>query len=135
MQGNSAFVSAPAKPHQCGRQFIWSTKDPNRSRDHRIVGNVAVGDEDAIQTPGYEDSVGLRRQQVEFVNEVPGQLVDIGDQFSARYESKIQPTQVALNGDVQPLFVGDDGHRVVGGRFGALEIPAYSARGRSRSPN
>ena len=44
-----------------------------------------------IQTPGYEDSVGLRRQQVEFVNEVPGQLVDIGDQFSARYESKIQP--------------------------------------------
>src|SRR6476646_4246593 len=37
-------------------------------RDHRIVGNVAVGDEDAIQTPGYEDSVGLRlrRQQVEF---------------------------------------------------------------------
>ena len=79
-----------------------------------------------IQTPGYEDSVGLRRQQVEFVNEVPGQLVDIGDQFSARYESKIQPTQLALNGDVQPLPFGDDGHRVVGGRFGALEMPAYS---------
>ena len=78
---------------------------------------------------GYDDSKSSSSP------EVPGQLVDIGDQFSARYESKIQPTQVALNGDVQPLPVGDDGHRVVGGRFGALEIPAYSARGRSRSPN
>jgi hypothetical protein len=45
-----------------------------------------------------------------------------GDQFSARYESEMQPTQVALNGDVQPLPVGDDGHRVVGGHFGAPEI-------------
>src|SRR6185437_13483175 len=26
--------------------------EANRSRDHRIVGKVAVGDEDAIQTPG-----------------------------------------------------------------------------------
>src|SRR6476620_3867464 len=73
---------------------------------------------------GYDDSKSSSSP------EVPGQLVDIGDQFSARYESKIQPTQVALNGDVQPLPVGDDGHRVGGGRFGALEIPAYSARGR-----
>jgi len=58
---------------------------------------VAVGDEDAIQTPGNEGSVGLRlrREQVEFVYEVPGQLVDIGDQFSARDESEMQPTQVA----------------------------------------
>ena len=58
-----------------------------------------MGDEDVIQTPGNEDSVGLRlrREQVEFVNEVRGQLVDIGDQFSARYESEMQPTQVALN--------------------------------------
>jgi hypothetical protein len=33
-----------------------------------------VGDEDVIQTPGKEDRVGLRlrREQVEFVNEVPG---------------------------------------------------------------
>ena len=122
MQGNSAFASAPPNPTNADASSSGRRKTPNRSRDHRIVGKVAVGDEDAIQTPGNEDSVGLRlrREQVEFVNEVPGQLVDIGDQFSARYESEMQPTQVALNGDVQPLPVGDDGHRVVGGHFGAL---------------
>jgi hypothetical protein len=83
----------PPNPTNAEASSSGRRKLDNRSRDHRIVGKVAVGDEDAIQTPGNEDSVGLRlrREQVEFVNEVPGQLVDIGDQFSARYESEMQP--------------------------------------------
>ena len=94
MQGNSAFASAPPNPTNADASSSGRRKAPNTSRDHRIVGKIAVGDEDVIQTPGNEDSVGLRlrREKVEFVNQVPGQLVDIGDQFSARYESEMQPT-------------------------------------------
>src|SRR6266704_712512 len=73
--------------------------------------------------PGIGDSLFRRLlEEGELVGQVPGQRVDVRNELAAADQAEVQLAEVADQGDVHVLSVGDHRHRVVRQEPGPAEV-------------